>query len=64
MIHGVLERIQDEAELSRILDETIGSLDEPQLDEVLGSGSNYRTALEEEIRGVVRSSEWAWYVEG
>ena len=64
VIHGVLERIQDEAELSRILDETIGSLDEPQLDEVLGSGSNYRTALEEEIRGVVRSSEWAWYVEG
>jgi len=64
VIHGVLERIQDETELSRILDETIGSLDEPQLDEVLGSGSNYRTALEEEIRGVVRSSEWAWYVEG
>ena len=64
LIHGVLERIQEETELSRILDETIGSLDEPQLDEVLGSGSNYRTALEEEIRGVVRSSQWAWYVEG
>jgi hypothetical protein len=27
-------------------------------------GSNYRTALEEEIRSVVRSSEWTWYVEG
>jgi ATP-dependent helicase/nuclease subunit A len=64
LIHGVLERIQEETELSRILDETIGSLDEPQLDEVLGSGSNYRTALEEEIRDVVRSSEWTWYVEG
>ena len=64
LIHGVLERIQEETELSRILDETLGSLDEPQLDEVLGSGSNYRTALEEEIRSVVRSSEWTWYVEG
>ena len=64
VIEGVRERIEEEAELARILDETIGSLDEPQIDGVLGSGSNYRTALEEEIRGVVRSSEWAWYVEG
>ena len=47
-----------------ILNETIGSLDDPQLDEVLGSGSNYRAALEEEIRGVIQTPEWAWYVEG
>ena len=31
---------------------------------IRAAGSNYRTALEQEIRDVVRSSEWAWYVEG
>jgi ATP-dependent exoDNAse (exonuclease V) beta subunit len=63
VIHGVLERIQDEAELSRLLHETIGGLDDPDLEEVLEADA-YRQALEEEIRRVVRSEEWAWYVEG
>jgi len=63
VIHGVLERIQDEAELSRLLHETIGSLDDPDLEEALEADA-YRQALEEEIRRVVRSEEWAWYVEG
>ena len=63
VIHGVLERIQDEAELSRLLHETIGGLDDPDLEEAL-EATAYRAALEEEIRRVVRSEEWAWYVEG
>ncbi len=32
VIHGVLERIEAEAELSRLLDETIGSLDDPDIE--------------------------------
>lgn len=63
IIHGVLERIQEADELSRILDETIGSLDEPQLEQALATGTEYRRALEEEIRRVVESEEWRWYVE-
>ena len=52
------------AELSRILDETIGSLDEPELEDMLSPGARYREALETEIRRVVESEEWAWYTEG
>lgn len=64
IIHGVLERIREEAELARLLDETIGALDDPDLEDVLGRGSRYRDALEREIERVVRSPEWAWYTEG
>ncbi len=64
VIHGVLERLEEEEELSRILDETIGSLDEPELDYVLRSGSKYRERMEHEIRRVVTSEEWRWYTEG
>lgn len=63
VIHGVLERIREEAELSRLLREAIGDLDDPDLEEALAS-SHYREALEDEIRRVVRSEQWAWYVEG
>ncbi|MDX1579365.1 MAG: PD-(D/E)XK nuclease family protein, partial [Gemmatimonadota bacterium] len=64
IIHGVLERIEAEEELGRILEETIGSLDEPELETMLGPGSAYREKLEEEIRRVVSSEEWAWYTAG
>ena len=63
VIHGVLERIQSEVELSRLLHETIGGLDDPDLEEAL-EVEEYRQALEDEIRRVVRSEEWAWYVAG
>ena len=64
IIHGVLERLEDAAELSRILDETIGSLDEPELEDMLSPGARYREVLEAEIRRVVESPEWAWYTAG
>jgi len=64
IIHGVLERLEAAEELSRILDETIGSLDEPELEGMLSPGGEYRERLEEEIRKVVESDEWAWYTEG
>ncbi len=64
VIHGVLERIEEERELTRLLDETIGSLDEPEIAQLMAPGTSYREALEEEIRCVVQSDEWNWYVEG
>ncbi len=64
VIHGVLERIQAESELSRLLDETIGSLDDPDIEYALGPGSSYREALEEEIARVIGSPAWAEYTEG
>jgi ATP-dependent helicase/nuclease subunit A len=64
IIHGVLEQLEDAAELSRILDETIGSLEEPELESMLSRGARYREALEAEIRRVVESREWAWYTAG
>jgi ATP-dependent exoDNAse (exonuclease V) beta subunit len=64
IVHGVLERIQEEAELSELLDETIGDLASPELETLLAEGTPYRTALEEEIRGVIRSADWEWYIEG
>lgn len=64
VIHGVLERIQEERELAQLLDETIGGLDDADIESVLGAGSAYREALEAEIANVVRSPEWAAYTEG
>ena len=64
VIHGVLERVQAESELSRLLDETIGSLDDTDVEYALGPGSSYREALEEEIAKVIESPEWAEYTEG
>ena len=64
LIHGVLERIQEANELARILEETIGALDEPELEWLARPGGAYREALEEEIRRVVESEKWAWYVSG
>ena len=46
------------------MEETIGSLDEPELEAMLRPGSEYREQLEEEIRRVAASEEWAWYTEG
>ena len=56
VIHGVLERIREEEELAEILDETIGSLDDPDLESTLGPGTEYREALEKEIG---RGDQWA-----
>ncbi len=64
VIHGILERIHEEEELGRVLEETIASLDLGDLELALAAGSRYRAALEEEIAGVIRSAEWRWYVEG
>ena len=64
VIHGVLERIEEQRELARILDEVIGGLDEPELAPLMAPGTSYRDALEEEIRRVVESDKWKWYVEG
>jgi len=63
VIHDVLEHIREEAELSRLLRVAIGGLDDPDLEEALDS-SEYREKLEEEIRRVVSSEEWAWYTAG
>jgi ATP-dependent exoDNAse (exonuclease V) beta subunit len=64
LIHGVLERIEEEEELAALLDETIGALDAPELEVAMAPGSRYRAALEEEIRRVLKGEEWRWYVEG
>lgn len=64
VIHGVLERIREEADLAELLEVAIGALDSPELEERLGAGTAYRLALEEELRRVVASDEWRWYVEG
>ncbi|WP_419949884.1 UvrD-helicase domain-containing protein [Candidatus Palauibacter sp.] len=64
IIHGVLERLEAEAEIARVVEETIGSLDEPELEHMLRPGTAYREQLEEEIRRVAASDEWAWYTEG
>jgi len=64
IIHGVLERIQDESELTELLDVTIGALDAPELEERLAPGTEYRLALETEIEGVVQSDEWKEYTAG
>ncbi len=64
LIHGVLERIEEEEELAALLDETIGALDAPELEVAMAPGSRYRAALEEEIRRVLQGEEWRWYVQG
>ena len=64
LIHGVLERIEEARELSRVLDETIGELDNPELETLLRPGAAYREALEQELRRVLESEEWRWYVDG
>ena len=64
IVHGVLERIREEEELSELLDETIGDLTTPELETLLAEGTPYRAALEQEIRSVIRSAEWQWYVDG
>jgi ATP-dependent helicase/nuclease subunit A len=64
LIHGVLERIREQEELSRLLDEVVGELDAPELQPVLQPGTSYREALEAEIARVVASDEWTWYTAG
>jgi ATP-dependent exoDNAse (exonuclease V) beta subunit len=64
IIHGVLEKIQDESELTELLDVTIGALDVPELEERLAPGTEYRQALESEIETIVQSDAWKSYVDG
>jgi ATP-dependent exoDNAse (exonuclease V) beta subunit len=64
IIHGVLERMREDAEIAQILEETIGELGAPELEMVLAPGSEYRAALHAEIEKVIQSPEWAWYVAG
>lgn len=64
VIHGVLEKLQEEAEIAELLDEAIGALDAPELEERMGPSTQYRRALEDEIARVVTSEEWKSYVEG
>ena len=64
LIHTVLERLEAESELARILGEAIAGLDAPESETLLEPGSAYREALRAEIEAVVRSDEWAHYVEG
>lgn len=64
LVHAVLEEIQEEAELARILEERIGELDAPELEPLLQPGTRYRRELEQEILRVVRDPEWAWYTDG
>ena len=64
MIHDVLEQIRQEEELADLLDVAIGSLDHPELEERLAGGGAYRQQLEDEIRRVVRSPQWKWYLDG
>ncbi len=64
IIHGVLEHIEDEAEVAELLEVTIGAVDATGLEEHLAPGAEYRRRLEEEIARVVASEEWKWYVEG
>jgi len=63
IIHGVLEKIQEDVPIAQVLEETIGELDAPELEFVLAPGSQYRTDLEAEIARVITSEEWAWYIE-
>jgi ATP-dependent exoDNAse (exonuclease V) beta subunit len=64
LIHTVLERLEAESELSRILGEAIAGLDAPESETLLEPGSLYREKLQEEIAAVVRSEEWSHYVDG
>jgi ATP-dependent helicase/nuclease subunit A len=64
IIHGVLERIEDEAELAELLDVAVGALDSPELEGRLARGTEEREALAAEIQRVITSPEWRWYVDG
>ena len=64
LIHGVLERIQAAEELPRILNEALVAMDGSGVNRDFELPSNYREALEEELRKVLMSPEWKWYVEG
>ena len=65
IIHGVLERLEAEAEIARVVEETIGSLDEPELEAHAASRDRVSRATGGlEIRRVAASEEWAWYTEG
>jgi ATP-dependent exoDNAse (exonuclease V) beta subunit len=64
LIHTVLERLEAESELARILGEAIAGLDAPESETLLEPGSAYREALQAEIAAVVNSDEWSHYVDG
>jgi len=64
LIHTVLERLEAESELARVLGEAIAGLDAPESETLLEPGSEYRAQLEAEISAVVRSERWRHYVDG
>jgi len=64
VVHGVLERIREEGELADLLELAIGALGSPDLEEYMSPGTEYRVALENELRVVIGSPEWRSYVEG
>ena len=64
LIHGILERIQEVDELTQVLDETLGAMDALGASERPRLSATYREALEEELRKVLMSPEWKWYVKG
>jgi ATP-dependent helicase/nuclease subunit A len=64
VIHGVLEKLQEEADIAELLDETIGALDSPELEERMALDTEYRRALESEIEQVIKSGEWKSYIQG
>ena len=64
LIHSVLERVEEADEIAALLDVAVGSLDSPELEEHLAPGSRYREGIKREIRSVVTSDEWRWYVDG
>ncbi len=64
IVHGVLERIQDEDEVAELLDVVVGAVDAEEISALLEGNQALRQAIEDEIRRVVSSPEWRWYVEG
>ena len=64
IVHGVLERIKEEGELADLLELAIGALGSPELEEYMSPGTEYRAALEAELRGVISSPEWRSYTSG
>ncbi|MGE0441437.1 MAG: UvrD-helicase domain-containing protein [Gemmatimonadales bacterium] len=64
LVHGVLERIQDEDEVAELLEVVVGAVDAEEVSELLERNQALRASIEDEIRRVVASPEWKWYVEG
>ena len=64
LIHKVLERHREDAELAALLEEALGGIDDPELSATLAQDDTWREELAREIDRVVSSPEWRSYVEG